>query len=122
MNTTRGPSIRPASRIMRSEALVSATLDETVVLLDVEKGRYYELNPVGASIWMQIESGARVAEVCEALIAKYEVAPEACRIEVSAFLAELLRLGAVRIEPRAATVEMAARVPTRGDRSADRQA
>ena len=98
MSTATGAGIQPSSWVARNEALVSAELDETIVMLDAEKGRYYELNPVGAAIWTQIESRVRVSEVCEALIAEYEVAPEVCRAEVSAFLAELLRLGAVRVE------------------------
>ena len=98
MNAVANAKIEPASRIVRSEAVVSAELVDTVVVADFEKGRYYELNPVGAGIWARIQSGVRIAEVCEAVVAEYEVAPRACYEEVYAFLAELLRLEVVRVE------------------------
>lgn len=100
MSTAAGVSVEPSSRVAQNQAFVFAGLGDAVVMVDTEEGCYYELNRVGAEIWTRIESGARVAVVIEALIAQYDVAPEVCRAEVSAFLAELLRYGAVLVEPR----------------------
>ena len=88
-----------SSRVSRSDGVVFTGLDDTVVMMDVEEGRYYELDPVGARIWALLEPGPRVAEVCGVLAGEYEVAPETCRDEVCAFLDELDRLGVVRVRP-----------------------
>lgn len=85
-----------SARVVRSEAIVFTELDDTVVMMHVEEGRYYELDPVGASIWALLERARSVDEVCEAMGRRYDVAPETCRADVREFLGELGRLGAVR--------------------------
>ena len=99
MSTKVGVSVEPSSRVARSEDIIFTELDETVVMMDVKEGCYYELDPIGTKIWALVESGPRVAEVCEALAAEYEVAPDACGDEVRAFLEELSRREVVRILP-----------------------
>lgn len=95
--TATDTSIQPSSRVARSEAIVFTELHDTVVMMDVEEGRYYELDPTGATVWALVEPGPTVSEVCEALGADYDVAPETCRDDVSAFLNDLSRLAMVRI-------------------------
>ena len=97
MNGSTNTSIQPSFRVARSDAIIAAELDDSVVMMDVEKGRYYELDPVGARVWALAESGPRIAEVCEALVAEYEVAPDTCRDDLRAFLEELRRREVVRI-------------------------
>ena len=96
MTTATHTNLRPSSRVGRNDAIVFTEFSDTIVMMDLEKGSYYELNPPGARIWALTESGPRVAEVCEALVAEYDVAPEACGDEVRAFLEELLRREVIR--------------------------
>ena len=89
--------IQPSSRVLRSEAIDFAEIGDSIVMMDVDEGRYYELDPVGAKVWALIEPGPRVAEVYAALVAEYEVIPETCYGETRAFLDELSRLAVVEI-------------------------
>ena len=98
--TATDTSIQPSSRVARSEAIVFTELHDTVVMMDVEEGRYYELDRVGARIWGLIESRTRIAEVSEALVLEYDVTAEACRDEVGTFLGELNRLEIVQVRQR----------------------
>ena len=91
--------VEPSSRVLRSEAIIFTELDDAVVMMDAEAGSYYELDPVGSRIWALAESRPRVAEVCAALVAEYEVARDTCADEVRAFLEELRRLEVMRIAP-----------------------
>ena len=97
MNGSTNTSIQLSSRVARSEAIEFTRIEDTVIMMDVDEARYYELDPVGTRIWTLIESGPRVAEMCEALAAEYEVAPAVCGEDVSAFLDRLLRLAVIRI-------------------------
>ena len=97
MTTATDTSIPLSSRVVRSKKIDFAEIDDTVVMMDVDEGRYYELDPVAARVWALIEPAPRVAEMCEALAAEYEVASETCRDEVGAFLKKLSRLAVVRI-------------------------
>ena len=92
-------NIRPSSRVVRSEAIVFTVLDDTVLMMDVEEGRYYALDPVGTRVWGLVESRPRVGAVYEVLATEYEVPPERCRDEVRGFMDRLLRLGVLRILP-----------------------
>lgn len=86
-------SVQPGVRLARSDAIIFNDYDDdTVVMMDTEVGRYYELNPVGARIWALVESRPWVAGVCEALLAEYEVTPDTCGEEVQAFIDKLHRL------------------------------
>lgn len=100
MSTAAVVSIEPASRVARGEAIIFTELDGVVVMMDAEEGSYYELNPVGARIWALAESRPRVAEICAAFVAEYEVAPDRCADEVRAFLEELRRREVMRVLPR----------------------
>lgn len=99
MSTPEGMRIEPSSRVARSEAVIFTELDDIVVMMDAEQGDYYELDPVASRIWALAESGPRVAEMCKALVAEYEVAPDTCTDEVAVFLDRLCRLKIVRVLP-----------------------
>lgn len=96
MTTEADTSIPLSSRVVRSEAIIFTEIEDTVVMMDVEDGCYYELNPVAARVWALTESGPRVAKICEALSAEYEVAVDTCSDEVLAFVDRLRRLEVIR--------------------------
>ncbi|MCY4634679.1 MAG: PqqD family protein [Acidobacteria bacterium] len=108
MSADASVSVRPWSRVMRSGAIIFTEFDDATVMMDVEKGRYYELDLVGARIWRLIASGPQMAEVCETLVAEFAVAPETCGDAVQAFVEELLRLEVIRISPGYDAMEMGA--------------
>lgn len=89
------------TRLARNDAIVFTELDDTIVMMDVEEGRYYELDPVGARVWALLESGPSVAAICDALLAEYEVTPETCREDILGFLEELKDLKVVLVQPEA---------------------
>ena len=49
--------------------------DETVIL-DLANGSYYGLDPVGARIWQLMAEGQTLTEVCEVMVAEYDVTRE----------------------------------------------
>lgn len=56
----------------------------------------YTLNPVAAFIWEQLEAQTSLAELQAAIVARYDVDPEAAEADVLAFIQELESAGAVR--------------------------
>ena len=89
--------IGPGSVVERNEAIVFTEIDGAVVMMDVDEGRYFELDEIGGRIWALIESGASVATICEALLTEYEVAADVCQRDVLEFVAEARDLGVIRI-------------------------
>ena len=83
--------------IRRGDALLSTSLDDDVVMMDVEQGAYYGLEEVAARIWALTEHPVSVGSLCDRLVTEYQISPEQCREEVLAFLGELLSKHIVQI-------------------------
>ena len=63
--------------------------DETVIL-DLTSGTYYGLDPVGARIWQLMSEGQTLAQVCDTMLAEYEVTREDIERDVAALAQTLL--------------------------------
>ena len=61
-----------------------------MVILNLESGIYFGLDPVGARIWQFIGGDKTLAEVCDAMLAEYDVSREDIERDVLS-LAEALR-------------------------------
>ena len=88
--------------ISRQGDWLSAKVGDELVMMSAEKGNYIGLSEVGARIWEIIETPSEFDAVCAQLQDEYEVAPETCRAEVETFLNELVKHGAIALDPPAA--------------------
>ena len=59
------------------------------VILDLSSGTYYGLDPVGARIWQLMTEGQTLAQVCETMLAEYEVSREDIERDVLALVQNL---------------------------------
>lgn len=88
--------------VRRQGDWLSAKVGNELVMMSAEKGNYIGLSEVGARIWDIIETPSEMDAVCARLQEEYEVAPETCRVEVENFLSELVKHGAIALEPPSA--------------------
>ena len=84
-----------STNLTRSEKIVFTHLDDTIVMMDVEEGHYYELDPIATRIWELIEEGSTVGAICDALVEQYEVDPQECRQDTLEFLERAAERGLV---------------------------
>ena len=89
--------------VRRSDALLSTSLGDDVVMMDVEQGAYYGLEAVAARIWALTEQPLSVGLLCDRLVTEYQISPEQCQQEVLAFLSELLNQHVVQIVTQTST-------------------
>ena len=80
---------------------LAAKVGDELVMMSAEKGNYIGLSEVGARIWELIETPQEIDVVCTRLTEEYDVAPEICRAEVETFLNELVKHGAIALDPPA---------------------
>ncbi len=73
-------------------------IDGEMVILDLESGTYFGLNPVGAQIWHFLSEGKTLAETCRAMLDKYEVSPDEIERDVVNLTSELLARKLVHIQ------------------------
>lgn len=92
-------STKAASRqiVSATKDAVSCELGGGVALLDLRSNVYYSLNSVGADIWELIQEPKSVSEICDAIIARYDVEPARCRADVDGLLKGLADAGLVRL-------------------------
>lgn len=81
--------IDKSSVVVAADHQTSTEVDGESVILDLEEGVYYGLNPVGARIWSEIQEPAAVEEITAAILAEYDVNAEECREDVISLLQDL---------------------------------
>jgi hypothetical protein len=86
------------STVSQIEDIVASDIDDEKVMMSVEKGQYFGLEPVGSRVWELIEKPVKVSELIDALLGKYDVDRETCEKDVLAFLEELNEAGILRVE------------------------
>jgi len=69
---------------------------DEVVLLDLEAGDYFGLNPVGAHVWRLLGRGMDLDAIVDALYERYDTPRERLAADVQALVEELLDRGLLR--------------------------
>ena len=70
----------------RNEQILDGELDDNQVMMHLEKGKYFGLNPVGKRIWELIEEPKSFPEITQNLMSEFDVTEAQCTSEVRAFL------------------------------------
>ena len=91
-------SLSPHARVSRTPAQASCDLGGEAVLLNLETGQYYGLDPVGARIWELLRSPHSVQSLQAAILEEYEVDSETCLRDLSSIIAALHRAGLVEVQ------------------------
>lgn len=87
-------------RLIRASTAISSELDDGVVMLDIEAGKYFGADEVGYRIWQLLASPISRREIIAALIEEYDVEPSRCELEVADFLGSLIGAGLVETRDR----------------------
>lgn len=75
--------------VRRAGSLLETQVDGELVALDVSRGLCFGLDSVGSRIWELLDEGTTASEICEKLLAEYDVSPEDCLKGVLDLLSEL---------------------------------
>ncbi len=79
----------------QSEGNIVSNMGQEKVMLNVEKGKYYNLGELGGLIWEYIESPMSVKDLCETLMKEYNVEKEICEEQTLIFLNHLYTEGLI---------------------------
>ncbi len=80
-----------------SKDYVYCKVEDEMVLLGMEDGIYYGLNPVGAFIWDQINEPKTIDDIRDAILSEYEVEKNECERDLCVLLSELVAKGLVEV-------------------------
>lgn len=77
----------------RNNNTIAGRLEDEFVMLDIDRGKYFSLNPVASRIWEILELSRGLDEICEKLREEYDVEEIKCRTETKNCLSEMVELG-----------------------------
>lgn len=80
-----------------STGQLTGEIDSSVILLSIESGKYFGLNPIAQEIWRAIERPTRVADLVERLAKAYDADTETISRDVLALIAKLVQHGLVAV-------------------------
>ena len=83
------------SLLRTSTQHVSCELAGETVIMDLQSGKYYGLDPVASVIWTYLEQPRPLDDVVNHLLGKYDVSVEHCKSELAAHLGEMQQLGLI---------------------------
>jgi hypothetical protein len=95
----RAPEKEDPMMIQRQSDWLSAKVADELVMMSAETGSYLGLTEVGARIWELIETPQEIDALCSKLQEEFDVTMETCRIDVEAFLNEMVKHGAIALDP-----------------------
>ena len=86
------------SRVVLRRGPIAEPVDDELVMLDIDAGKYYGLNGIASAIWRNLEEGIRVEDLCTRLCENYDVGMDQCSAEVLLFLRELETRNLISVE------------------------
>lgn len=82
-------AINLLSIISKNPAIISSKMDDEVVMMSIEKGNYYGLNPVAAEIWEMLAAPMTIQAICDRLMEEFDVEQKKCYNEVLVYVEKL---------------------------------
>ncbi len=85
------------TRIVRTNKALVSSIEDELVMFDVNAGQYYGLNNVATAVWNHLETEKTVDELAEALTNEFDISVDECRQELLEFLPELEEKGLIEV-------------------------
>jgi hypothetical protein len=92
-------SLSLSSKIQQDKELVCSTINDEVVMLSIEHGKYFGLDSVGSCIWEKISTPTLVSDVLRQMLDMFDTDRLTCENEVIEFLEEMIEKQIVKIVP-----------------------
>jgi hypothetical protein len=88
-------------RVEISSSVIYRDVSGEVVLLNLQSGVYYGLDPVGSRMWQLLMEQRPLDDVCSVMLEEYEVTADVLRADLSKLVDELASKGLVTVLPGA---------------------
>lgn len=84
--------------MVASKDQISCDLSGEAAILNLQSGKYFGLDEVGATVWSLIAEPRRVSEIRDELLEHYEVDADRCSRELVELLEDLASHGLLQIK------------------------
>ena len=87
-----------ATKLIVPSQVMSRQVGDETVILDLSRGMYFSLDPVGARIWQLLTEGLHLDAIVSNLLGQYEVAEDQLRQDVNGLVDELVSRGLLQVQ------------------------
>jgi hypothetical protein len=94
---TNTQEIELSTIVVRSDDPLSADVGGEIVLMSMERGKYYDLDTISSDIWRRLSQPVRVAELCGTLVEEYDGESATIETDVLALLRQFSDLGLIQV-------------------------
>ncbi|MCI2255186.1 lasso peptide biosynthesis PqqD family chaperone [Domibacillus sp. PGB-M46] len=84
--------------VSQSAGNLVSDMDGEKVMLNIDKGKYYNLGQLGGVIWELVEQPMAVQELVSTLCSLYQVEQSECENQVIEFLEKLMQEGLIQVK------------------------
>ena len=84
-------TVKPDDQLTINPDILDSQIDEEVVILNMELGKYFGLNPIASCIWEKLKNSITPTQIISELIEEYDVEEKQCREETLELLESLLK-------------------------------
>jgi hypothetical protein len=91
-------TISKTSTVSAAPGQVSSTVEGEAVILNMETGVYYGLNPVGAWVWEALQTPQTVTGLIDGLVAEFEVEADRAEQDLTALLKDLAAASLIEVK------------------------
>lgn len=86
------------SILSRNAKIIANEIGAETVMMSLDEGKYYGMNKTGSFIWKYLETPLSFGELCDRLVAEFNIAKEKCVEEVSHFIEDMMRENIILIQ------------------------
>ncbi|QPC85011.1 lasso peptide biosynthesis PqqD family chaperone [Phototrophicus methaneseepsis] len=86
-----------SSVVYNSQHVVATEVDQDVVILNSQSGKYFGLDEVGARVWELVQTPQRVEDIVETIYNEYDVDKQQCQEDLTLLLEQLQESGLVQV-------------------------
>ena len=106
MDLTSMKTVTLDDHVTVAEAVVSRDLDNETVLLNLDTGIYFGLDPVASDMWRAIQATGSLHDAYEAVCTEYDAEPAVLQADLLQLVAQMLAKGLLQTADPPATAQV----------------
>ncbi len=89
-----------SDRLRPADSVHARMFAGELVILDMDRGEYFAMDEIGATLWAGFEAGKTLDEIVEDVVAHYDVTRSKALADLTALRDELFERGLLVEDPR----------------------
>ena len=91
------PGVAETTIISRSPSVLTAEVDGEIVMMSIERGRYFGLDDIGSDIWKRLDGPCSLGQLIDRLAADYDADRATIAADVRVLLGRMVEQDVVRL-------------------------